>query len=57
MAASRFTYRLKSTAAGDDILKGDLYSAWLHTLDESILDENFEPLFDERVKLRYPVSS
>ena len=37
-------------AAGDDFLKGDLYDAWLDTLDESILDENFEPLFDECVK-------
>ena len=37
-------------AVGDDFLKGDLYDAWLNTLDESILDENFEPLFDERVK-------
>ena len=36
--------------AGDDFLKGDLYEAWLDTLGESILDENFEPLFDERVK-------
>ena len=37
-------------AAGDDFLKGDLYDAWLDTLDKSILDENFESLFDERVK-------
>ena len=37
-------------AAGNDFLKGDLYDAWLDTLDESILDENFEPLFDESVK-------
>ena len=37
-------------AAGDDFLKSDLYDTWLDTLDESILDENFELLFDERVK-------
>ena len=37
-------------AAGDDFLKGDLYEAWLGTLDKSILDENFKPLFCERVK-------
>lgn len=37
-------------AAGDDFLQGNLYEAWLDTLDECILDENFEPLFDERVK-------
>ena len=39
-------------AAGDttDSLKGDSYEAWLDALDGSILDENFEPLFDERVK-------
>ena len=37
-------------AAGDDFLNGDLYEVWLGTLDESILDETFEPLFDERVK-------
>ena len=36
--------------AGDDFLEGDLYEAWLDALDESILDENFEPLFDERVE-------
>ena len=37
-------------AADDDFLKGDLYEAWLGALNESILDENFEPLFDECVK-------
>ena len=37
-------------AAGDDFFKGDLYDAWLHTLDESILDETFEPLFDGTCK-------
>ena len=36
-------------ATGDDFLKVDLYDAWLDTSDESILDENFEPLVDERV--------
>ena len=35
----------------DDFFKDDLYDAWIDdTLDESILDQNFEPLFDERVK-------
>ena len=29
---------------------GGLYDAWLDTLDKSILDENFELLFDERAK-------
>ena len=37
-------------ASGYDFLKVDLYEAWLHALSESILDDNFEPLFDERVK-------
>ena len=37
-------------AAGDDFLKGGLYEEWLDALGESILDENFEPLFDEHVK-------
>ena len=36
--------------APDDFLKGDLYEAWLGALDENILHEYFEPLFDERVK-------
>ena len=36
--------------AGADFLKGDLYDAWLDTLDKSILDEHFEQIFDERVK-------
>ena len=40
-------------ATGDDFLKGGLYDAQLDTLDESILNENFEPLFDERVKEVY----
>ena len=40
---------LKSMAAGDDFLKGDLLEAWLGALDESTLYGNFEPLFDERV--------
>ena len=40
-------------AAGDatDSLKGDLYEGWLDALDGIILDENFEPPFDERVKV------
>ena len=40
-------------AAGDatDSLKGDLYEGWLDALDGSILDENFELPFDERVKV------
>ena len=50
IAASCFIHRLKSMAAGDDFLKGDLYEAWLGTLDKSILDENFKPLFCEREK-------
>ena len=36
-------------AAGDNFLNGDLYEAWLDGLDESILHETFEPLFDKRV--------
>ena len=36
-------------AAGDNFVKGDLYEAWLGGLDENILDETFEPLFDKRV--------
>ena len=40
-------------ATGDDFLKGGLCDALLDTLDESILDENFEPLFNERVKEVY----
>ena len=38
-------------AVGNGFLKGDSYEAWLGALDESILDKNFETLFDERVKL------
>ena len=49
IATSRFIHRLKNMATGDDFLKVDLYDAWLDTSDESILDENFEPLVDERV--------
>ena len=45
-----FVYRLKSMAAGDNFLKGYLNEAWLGALDESFLDENFEPIFDKRVK-------
>ena len=50
IGTSCFIHRLKSTAADDDFLKGDLYEAWFGALDESILDENFEELFDEHVK-------
>ena len=49
IATSSFTHRSKSMAAGNNFLKGDLSEAWLGGLDESILDETFEPLFDKRV--------
>ena len=38
-------------APRNNFLKRDLYEACLNALDESILDEDFEPLFDERVKV------
>ena len=38
-------------AASDDFLRGDLYEAWIGALDKCIMDENFKPLFCERVKM------